>query len=238
MKILLLGYGKMGKTIEKLALEKSHEIYKVDTVEERKALSNISTIEVAIEFSQPDAAVDNIKFCLDHNIPVLSGTTGWLEQKEEIDQYCLDKKGTFFYASNYSVGVNIFFRLNNWLAKVMNGFDSYGVSITETHHIEKKDAPSGTAITIAETIAEAVLRKDGWELDTVDEKKICIHSIRENDAPGTHVVKYSSPIDTIELTHTAHSREGFAKGALMVAEWLPGNNGILNMGNFLTTILS
>jgi len=238
MKILLLGYGKMGKTIEKLAMARNHEIYKVDTVEERNDLSNISEIEVAIEFSQPDAAVDNIKFCLDHNIPVLSGTTGWLEQKKDIDQYCLNKKGTFFYASNYSVGVNIFFRLNSWFAKVMNGFEGYEVSLTEIHHVEKKDAPSGTAITIAETIGESLMRKDGWGLDTPDEKKINIHSIRENDAPGTHVVKYSSSIDTIELSHTAHSREGFAMGALLVAEWLPEKNGILNMGNFLTTILS
>jgi len=238
MKILLLGYGKMGKAIEKIAAERGHETIHADTPEERKALTGIREMDVAIEFSQPDAAADNIRFCLDNNIPVLSGTTGWLDEKKETDRYCLEKNGAFFYASNYSIGVNLFFRLNNWFAGLMDGYREYETSITETHHTEKKDAPSGTAITLAEKICDKLESKNGWGLDTDEQDKISIHSIRENDVPGTHIVSYQSEIDTIELVHTAHSRTGFALGAVLVAEWLPGKKGVLDMGNFLGTILS
>lgn len=232
MKILLLGYGKMGKAIEKLALERGHEITgRIDS----KNLGAISTskADVAIEFSQPEAAFDNIKACIENNIPVVCGTTGWLDKKSEVNKLVEKHNGSFFYASNYSVGVNIFFKLNQQLAALMKSFNQYDVSIDETHHTEKKDAPSGTAITLAEGIIREGI-KDKW-VGSPSEKPgdIVINSFRINEVPGTHVVNYTSVIDDLEIRHIAHSREGFARGALLVAEWLPGKKGVLGMDDFL-----
>jgi 4-hydroxy-tetrahydrodipicolinate reductase len=232
MKILLLGYGKMGKAIEKIALERGHEI--VGRINS-KDLSRIasSKADVAIEFSQPEAAFDNIKACLESNIPVACGTTGWLDRKNDVEQLAVQHTGTFFYASNYSVGVNIFFKLNQKLAAMMKAFDQYSVTIDETHHTEKKDAPSGTAITLADGIIQAGIKR-GW-VNKHSENKVdlTINSFRINEVPGTHIVKYTSVIDDLEIRHIAHSREGFARGAVMVAEWLPGKKGILGMDDFL-----
>jgi len=232
MKILLLGYGKMGKAIEKLALERGHEIAgRIDT----KDLSLIasSKADVAIEFSQPEAAFDNIKACLENNIPVACGTTGWLDKKSDVAMLTKQHNGTFFYASNYSVGVNIFFKLNQKLAAMMKAFDQYSVSIDETHHTEKKDAPSGTAITLAEGIIQQGIRQNWVNEPSDNTANLPINSFRINEVPGTHIVKYTSVIDDLEIRHIAHSREGFARGAVMVAEWLPGKKGVLGMDDFL-----
>lgn len=232
MKVLLLGYGKMGKAIEKIALEHGHEIVgRVDS----KDLSQIasSKADVAIEFSQPEAAYDNIITCLKNNIPVVCGTTGWLDKKSEIERHTALNDGTFFYASNYSIGVNVFFKLNQQLAGMMKSFQQYNVGIDETHHTEKKDAPSGTAITLAEGIIQAGLKKTWVKKTTQHTDELAIESFRIDEVPGTHTVKYTSVIDDIEIRHIAHSREGFARGAVLVAEWLPGKKGVLSMDDFL-----
>lgn len=232
MKILLLGYGKMGKAIEKIALERGHEIAgRIDS----KDLSQIasSQADVAIEFSQPEAAFDNIKACLENKIPVACGTTGWLDKKEDVEKLAAQHNGTFFYASNYSVGVNIFFKLNQKLAAMMKAFDQYSVHIDETHHTEKKDAPSGTAITLAGGIISQGIKRNWVNEPSENKENLTINSFRINEVPGTHSVKYTSVIDDLEIRHIAHSREGFARGAVMVAEWLPGKKGVLGMDDFL-----
>lgn len=232
MKILLLGYGKMGKAIEKLAVERGHEIVgRIDS----KDLSQIiaSQADVAIEFSQPEAAFDNIKACIENNIPVVCGTTGWLDTKPEVQNLTEQHGGTFFYASNYSIGVNIFFKLNQQLATMMKSYGQYNVSIDETHHTEKKDAPSGTAITLAEGIIQEGIKHKWVDAASQSKEDLIINSFRINAVPGTHIVKYASVIDDLEIRHIAHSREGFARGAVMVAEWLPGKKGVLGMDDFL-----
>lgn len=232
MKILLLGYGKMGKTIERIALERGHEIVgRIDS----KDLSQIasSTADVAIEFSQPEAAFDNIRACLENNIPVAVGTTGWLDRKPQLEKLTAEHNGTFFYTSNFSVGVNIFFKLNQQLAAMMKAFGQYNVSIDETHHTEKKDAPSGTAITLAEGVIGEGLKKQWVKAPAENKSDLIINSFRVDEVPGTHIVKYTSVIDDIEIRHIAHSREGFARGAVLVAEWLPGKKGVLGMNDFL-----
>ncbi len=232
MKILLLGYGKMGKTIEKIALERGHEIVGRIDVSNRDVIPREA--DVAIEFSQPEAAYDNVRFCLENGIPVVCGTTGWPEKKSEIEKFTQSCNGTFFYASNFSVGVNIFFRLNEQLAKMIKSHSQYDVSIDEVHHIEKKDAPSGTAITLAEGIMKQIQSKKKWvKKETQNPEDLVITSFRIDQVPGTHLVKYASPIDDIEIRHIAHSREGFAKGAIQVAEWLPDKKGVLGMEDFL-----
>jgi 4-hydroxy-tetrahydrodipicolinate reductase len=232
MRILLLGYGKMGKTIEKIALGNGHEIVGRIDVNNR---TNIPTnADVAIEFSQPEGAFDNIRFCLENNIPIVCGTTGWLEKKAEVEKLTQSCNGTFFYASNYSIGVNIFFRLNEQLGKFMKSLPQYDVGIDEVHHTEKKDAPSGTAITLAEGVIKNFPGKRQWvKKETKNPEDLLITSFRIDEVPGTHLVKYVSPIDDIEIRHIAHSREGFARGALLVAEWLPGKKGVLGMEDFL-----
>ena len=196
-------------------------------------------IDVAIEFSQPDAAVTNIRRCLERGIPIVSGTTGWLDQKPELDEYCRQQNGTFFYASNFSIGVNLFFRLNEYLARMMNAYPNYEASLEEIHHTEKKDAPSGTALTLAEGMLAALSHKQEWVLRegnqavTPGNQQLLVHSLREGQVPGTHTVRYESETDTIEIKHTAHSRQGFAEGAVRVAEWLPGEKGVLGMNDFL-----
>jgi 4-hydroxy-tetrahydrodipicolinate reductase len=233
MRILLIGYGKMGRAIEAIAMGRGHEIVgKVDTYEGLNRF-NLKA-DVAIEFTQPESAVKNILYCFDHQIPVVCGTTGWLDQKSEIERLCLDKKVGFFYASNYSLGVNLFFRLTSYLAKLMKPYPNYRISIDETHHIQKKDAPSGTAITLAERIIlEQPLIKEWQSTETQDPTSLVIRSHRIDPAPGTHTVKYQSSVDDIEITHTAHSREGFAQGAVLVAEWMVNRVGVYSMDDFL-----
>jgi 4-hydroxy-tetrahydrodipicolinate reductase len=233
MRILLIGYGKMGKTIEGIALKRGHTI--VGKIDNRDDLLKFNaTADAAIEFSQPDAVVENLNFCFDQKIPVVCGTTGWLERKKELESSCLQKGGAFFYASNYSLGVNIFFKLNEFLAKLMNGQTGYNVSIDETHHTQKKDAPSGTAITLAEGIIKNYKSKKEWVLnESSNPEALAIKAFRIDPTPGTHVVKYQSAVDDIEITHTAHSREGFALGAVLVAEWLAGKTGTYSMDDFL-----
>jgi 4-hydroxy-tetrahydrodipicolinate reductase len=233
MKLLLVGYGKMGKTIERVALERGHEITGRIDIDNQHEFAHAKA-DVAIEFSHPDAAVSNIKQCLERNIPVVCGTTGWLAQKHVIDALTQKLDGAFFYASNYSMGVNIFFKANEYLAKIISGFNQYEISMDEIHDTEKKDAPSGTAITLAEGILRHIQRKKSWvNTDSTKPEDLVIKSFRIDQVPGTHVVKYNSLIDTIEIKHTAHTREGFAVGAVMVAEWIKGKKGSLTMDDFL-----
>ena len=233
MNIILLGYGKMGKIIERVATERGHQI------SARIDIDNASDFEsakgdVAIEFSHPDAAFENIKKSIEKNIPIVCGTTGWLSRKAEIETLCQARNGAFFYASNYSLGVNIFFKLNEYLAKMMNNFPAYEIAMDEVHHTEKKDAPSGTAITLADGVLKHIDRKKTWVNEqTGKPQDIFIESFRIDQVPGTHVVKYESAIDDIEIKHIAHSREGFALGAVMVAEWLRDKKGVLNMDDYL-----
>lgn len=239
MNILILGYGKMGKIISQIAEERGHKIAARINIENVGDLETLDTenIDVAIEFSQPEAAYDNIKWCLENKIPVVSGTTGWLDRKPEIEQLCESRNGAFFYASNFSIGVNIFFKINRFLAKLMKDQNDYKVSLEEIHHTEKKDAPSGTAITLAEGIMEGLERIKSWELKGEGEtgkEVLPITAKRIDPAPGTHVVTYHSEIDDIEIKHTAHSRKGFASGAVLVAEWIQDKRGILGMNDFLT----
>lgn len=239
MNILLLGYGKMGQLIGQLSESRGHSIAGKINIDNRDELDSLdaSTIDVAIEFSQPEAAVENIKWALERGIPIVSGTTGWLDQKPELEQLTLDKNGAFFYASNYSIGVNIFFKVNEFLAKLMNETSGYKSSVEEIHHTAKKDAPSGTAITLAEGIINNIEKLNNWKLTegtSENEHTLPITSKRIDPAPGTHIIRYSSEIDDIEITHTAHSREGFALGAILVAEWIQGKKGVLSMDDFLS----
>jgi 4-hydroxy-tetrahydrodipicolinate reductase len=235
MNILLLGYGKMGQLIDELATAQGHHVVERIHVDNRELLETLDpkTIDVAIEFSQPEAAVENIKWCLQRQIPVAVGTTGWLDQKPEIDAYCSQHKGTYLFASNYSIGVNIFFRLNEYLAQLMAS-QAYEVSTKEIHHTSKKDAPSGTSITLAEGILKHLTQKKKWVNHSTNQPdELAIVSERIDPAPGTHEITYTSPVDTIEIKHTAHSREGFARGAIAVAEWLKDQKGIKTMNEFL-----
>lgn len=236
MNILLLGYGKMGKAIEQIALNRNHSVpFKID-ISNRGELSKVnkSNIDVAIEFSQPESAYENVKFCIENSIPVVCGTTGWLEKKKEIEKLCIEKGGAFFYASNYSVGVNLFFHLNKILAGIMNNFPQYEISMEEIHHTEKKDAPSGTAITLAEGIIEKHPSKKKWiNNETKKAEELSIISKRIVNVPGTHSIYYKSEVDTIELIHTAHSRQGFAEGAVIAAEWLKDKKGVFGMDDML-----
>ncbi|NNG10298.1 MAG: 4-hydroxy-tetrahydrodipicolinate reductase [Arenibacter sp.] len=230
MNIALFGYGKMGKMIEQIALKRNHTIVAkvdVDTTE-----INYSEIDVAIDFSMPNAAYGNIKNCLEHNIPVISGTTGWLQDYQNAVDLCKEKNGAFIYASNFSLGVNLFFELNSYLAKMMASLKQYNVSMEEIHHTQKLDAPSGTAI----TLAEGVINKTdytNWKLDQAGEREIPITAKRIADTPGTHTVSYDSEVDGIEIKHTAHNREGFALGAVIAAEWIVGKTGIFTMKDVL-----
>lgn len=236
MKISLLGYGKMGKTIEKIALQHGHEIvFKInrENLDDLLKINHTNT-DVAIEFSMPEAAVSNLKHCLLNGVPVVCGTTGWLELWDEISQLCKDNDGAFLYASNFSLGVNIFFSLNKYLSKMMSGFPQYKVSIEEIHHTQKLDAPSGTAISLANDIIQTHSVYTAWEKETAtNDDKIAITSIRTDPAPGTHTIRWNHPIDTIEIRHTAHSREGFALGAVLAAEWIIGKKGTLTMQEML-----
>lgn len=242
MNILLLGYGKMGKTIEKTALERGHHIAGRITIDNVADLDQIQTaaVDAVIEFSSPESAVANLSYCFERGWPVVCGTTGWLSQRADMEALCREKKAAFFYASNYSIGVNLFFKLNKTLAQFMRNYPSYQVSMTEIHHTEKKDAPSGTAITLAEGVMEHLPGKRRWVVNepdreplAVDQDAIGIESLREGVVPGTHTVRYDSTVDRIEISHVAHSREGFALGAVIAAEWIAGREGVFGMSDLL-----
>lgn len=231
MNIALLGYGKMGKIIERIAVERGHSIVYIKQREQ--ATGSLNQADVAIDFSVPAVAVTNIKEALEAGVPVVCGTTGWLEHYSEITAFCKAKDSAFLYGSNFSLGVNIFFELNDYLAKMMKNFEQYGVSMQEIHHTQKLDAPSGTAITLAEGIL-ANSNYDSWTLDPQPtNKQIHIDAVREDQVPGTHTVRYDSTIDQIEIKHTAHNREGFALGAVIAAEWIKDKKGIFSMKDIL-----
>ena len=230
MKIALLGYGRRGKEIEKIALSRGHEIVIRKDVDDE---IDITLADVAIDFSVPHSAFNNIKNCIDNNVPVISGTTGWLEKYEEAVAICEEKNSAFIYASNYSLGVNIFFELNKQLAKMMRSLEDYNISMEEIHHTKKLDAPSGTAITLAEGIIENST-KENWELgDKTSKENIPIIAKRIPEVPGTHTVWYDSEVDSIEIKHTANNRKGFALGAVVAAEWILGKKGVFTMKDVL-----
>jgi 4-hydroxy-tetrahydrodipicolinate reductase len=230
MKIALLGYGKMGQAIEKIALERGHEIVLRKT--EQNTYDGLEMADVAIDFSVPTAAVTNITTCLNAGIPVVSGTTGWLEDYEIMVALCKEKNGAFIYGSNFSLGVNLFFELNDYLAKIMRKFPQYKIDMQEIHHTQKLDAPSGTAITLAKGIIENS-DYSSWALENAKADEILIDAQRIENVPGTHSVFYNSAVDTIEIKHIAHNREGFALGAVIAAEWILGKNGIFTMKDVL-----
>lgn len=237
MRIALIGYGKMGKTIEQIALERGHEIVSVIDIDNPNDFQSeaFKSADVAIEFSAPTAAFDNYMKCFAANVPVVAGTTGWLDRMDKIKTICKEEGKTFFYASNYSIGVNIFFAVNKYLAKIMNQFPAYDVSMSETHHIHKLDAPSGTAITLAEGIIEQIDRKKQWRLqqDAQQPDDLVIEDIREGEVPGIHEVHYESDVDYIHIKHSAKSRTGFAIGAVVAAEFTAGKKGFLSMNDLL-----
>ena len=236
MRIALLGYGKMGHEIEKIASDRGHEItLKVDAGNAMSFSADmLKGIDAAIEFSTPASAVSNILACFEAKVPVVVGTTGWLEKLEEVKKACSDKNASLFYASNFSVGVNIFFKLNEFLAKMMSTQPDYEVSMREIHHVHKLDSPSGTGISLANQIIGNIGRKNKWvEGEGASASELSIISEREGEVPGTHIVKYSSVVDDIEIMHKAHSRKGFALGAVLAAEWLPGKQGVFGMNDML-----
>lgn len=237
MKIALIGYGKMGKAIETIALEQHHEVVlkiDVDNAADFTA-EKMALADVAIEFTGPHSAVENILKCLSFGIPVVSGSTGWLDQWEKVANYCSEHNGTLIYSSNYSIGVNLFFEVNKYLARLMEQYPSYDVFLKEIHHTQKKDAPSGTAISLAEQVLQGLSRKTNWTNDAVtpNSNLLAIESERIDPAPGTHHVKYTSAIDDIEIIHTAHNRTGFAGGAITAAQFAIGKKGIYTMKEVL-----
>lgn len=236
MKIALIGYGKMGREIEKAALDRGHEIVlKLDLANTNEfTAGNLKKADVAIEFTTPRTAVENIKKCFEASVPVVCGTTGWMAQFEEVKKLCLASGQALFYASNYSIGVNLFFRLNEFLATLMKEYPGYAPSMEEIHHIHKKDAPSGTAITLAEQLIGSRGGLNKWALKQ-DAKPgdLPITALREDEVPGTHTVTYTSEADEIKITHRAFSRRGFAEGAVTAAQWLAGKKGVFGMKDLL-----
>lgn len=234
MKIALIGYGKMGKTIEQIALDRGHQIVSIIDINNSDDFSSdaFKSADVAIEFTIPATAFSNYMKSFAAGVPVVSGTTGWLDRIGEVKEMCEKEGKTFFYASNFSIGVNIFFAMNKYLAQIMNNFPTYDVRMTETHHIHKLDAPSGTAITLAEGILENIDRKERWTLETAQQPAdLPIHAIREGEVPGIHEVFYESDVDTISIKHDAKSRAGFALGAVVAAEFTAGKKGFLGMND-------
>jgi 4-hydroxy-tetrahydrodipicolinate reductase len=236
MKIALLGYGKMGKEIEKTALERNHAITLIIDVDNQHefTLENLKRADVAIDFSTPGTAYNNILKCFDAGIPVVCGTTGWLDKFKNIKELCEQKQHTFFYASNYSLGANIFFALNKYLARIMDNMPAYDVEMKEIHHIHKVDAPSGTAISLANDIISIVRRKQKWELDkATDETVINIKAVRQGEVPGTHIITWGSQVDRIEILHEAKSRKGLALGAVLAAEFIKNKKGLFSMEDLI-----
>ncbi len=236
MKIALIGYGKMGHMIEEIATQRGHQIsltISIDNTEDFTS-ENLAGADVAIEFTAPQIAYDNVRRCLDFGVPVVSGSTGWNENIEAAKSYCLQRGGAFLHASNFSIGVNIFFQLNKLLARLMANQPSYDVTLKEIHHTQKKDAPSGTAVTLAEQVLANVSYKKAWvNAPAQTATQLSIVSERIDPAPGTHFVKYSSDVDDIEIIHTAHNRKGFALGAVLAAEFLAGKKGVFSMDDVL-----
>ena len=234
MKIAIIGYGKMGRVIERIALERGHTITaKITSKEANFSADQLAGSDVAIEFSTPSAAISNINKCFDAKVPVVVGTTGWMDQLNEVTQSCQSKNGGLFYASNFSVGVNIFFKINQLLAKLMNP-QAYEVSMEEIHHTQKLDSPSGTALTLANQILDNVDRKNSWvEAQNGEQDQIAIQAKRIADTPGTHIITYENNIDKIEIMHEAKGREGFALGSVLAAEFMAGKTGIFGMDDLL-----
>ncbi|MDO4727849.1 MAG: 4-hydroxy-tetrahydrodipicolinate reductase [Bacteroidota bacterium] len=230
MKIGLFGYGKMGKAIEQIAVARGHQIVFVQSGD--FTTGNFDEVDVAIDFSLPSSAFDNIKKALEAKVPIVSGTTGWLDDYDRAVTICKENDGGFVYSSNFSLGVNIFFKLNEYLAQMMNKFQQYQPSITEIHHTQKIDAPSGTAITLAEQIV-AQTTIDGWVLAQDKNNTLKINALREGTVPGTHIIGYDSEIDSIQIKHVAHSREGFALGAVVASEWIVNKKGVFTMKDVL-----
>jgi 4-hydroxy-tetrahydrodipicolinate reductase len=230
MKIALLGYGKMGKVIERIALERGHEI--VLRKSSSDSFEGLELADVGIDFSIPNAAVSNISYCIEQGIPVVSGTTGWLENYHTMVQLCQSKKAAFIYGSNFSLGVNLFFELNDYLAKMMAKFNQYNVSMEEIHHTQKLDKPSGTAISLANSIINHT-DKNSWSIENPLKDDLFIDVKRVDNVPGTHTIFYTSAVDTIEIKHTAHNRDGFAFGAIIAAEWIVGKTGVFTMKDVL-----
>ena len=238
MQIAILGYGKMGQEIERIAILKKHEVTLIiDSIEDwEKYGSRLGEVDVAIEFSQPDTVLDNIYHCFDSNVPVVVGTTGWYEDLEQVKKDCLAYEHSLIYSPNFSIGVNLFFDLNRKLAALMSKWVDYEISIEETHHIHKQDAPSGTAIVLANDIIQTNRRKEKWVRKmSVNPEELGIQSFRTENVPGTHKVKYESEADSIEIIHTAKSRRGFANGTLLAAEWIKGKKGFFEMKDLLSS---
>jgi 4-hydroxy-tetrahydrodipicolinate reductase len=235
MNIALIGYGKMGKEIEKIAIKRKHKIVlhvekdNADLVTE----NDLKKADVAIEFTTPDTVVDNLKRCINAKLPVVVGTTGWYDYFPEVEKICLDKKSALFHATNFSVGVNLFFKVNKYLAELMNKYEEYDVSMEEIHHIHKLDKPSGTAITLANQVIDRLDRKTKWSIKEKGPDTLFIKDIREGEVPGTHIIRYKSEVDSIEIMHEAHNRKGFALGAVLAAEFLKGKTGIYTMDDLI-----
>jgi len=238
MKIALIGYGRMGRAIERLALERGHQICHRIDLTNRDEIGQITKekCDIVIEFSQPQTAFLNISTCLRNGVKVIAGTTGWMDRLEDVQRLTRELEGTFLYASNFSAGVNIFFELNEWLATKMKDRDAFHVALEETHHTEKLDSPSGTAMSLAKGIMKSNPSKEGWINEkSTDQTKIELISKRQPNIPGTHTVAYSSPLETIEIKHTAHDRDVFASGALDVAEWIQTQSGVLTFNDYLNS---
>lgn len=241
MKIALLGFGKMGQIIEQMALQRGHEVVLKISIDNPYDLTkeNLKEADVAIDFSTPDAVLKNIDACFSAGVPVVVGTTGWYGKLQEVKNECDKSNSTILYGSNFSIGVNLFFKLNSFLSKLMNDYPAYDVQLEETHHTQKLDAPSGTAITLAEGVIENLARKDEWMNEVIGTpvevfpkpNQLLIESSRVNNIPGTHSIVYSSEVDDIEIKHTAHNRNGFALGAVVAAEWLQNRNGFFNVAD-------
>jgi 4-hydroxy-tetrahydrodipicolinate reductase len=235
MTIALLGYGKMGKEIEAIALQRGHTI--VLKVDESNASTftndELKKADVAIEFSTPHTVISNIKKCFEAQVPVIVGTTGWYDSFAEIEKECQQKNGALFHATNFSLGVNLFFKVNSYLAELMNKYDSYNVEMEEIHHIHKLDKPSGTAISLANQVLEKIERKKNWSITDYNSDMLFIKDVREGEVPGTHIIKYTSAVDDIEIMHKAHNRKGFALGAVIAAEYIKGKKGIFTMNDLI-----
>lgn len=235
MNIALVGYGKMGKEIEKVAIGRKHSIVDRISATNRGKHLNLHDADIAIEFSHPGATLQNITTCIDQKIPVVCGTTGWVKDFDAAVDYCKNHNGTFFYASNFSPGVNMFFKLNRASAKIMTRFTDYSVHIEEVHHVHKKDSPSGTAITLAEAILQNINRLDKWQVGNSTNNILGIHSERTGEVPGIHKIRYENDTDIITIRHDAKNRKGFAVGAVMVSEWIIGKSGYFTMDDYLNS---
>lgn len=236
MRIAIIGYGKMGKEIEHVALERGHQVtLKISSQNTHDFnFDNLKNVDVAIEFTNPELAVNNITVCVDSNTPIVVGTTGWYDKFDEVREIVAQNDGSLLYATNCSIGVNLFFKLNKYLAEMMNNQPAYDVHLEETHHTQKLDAPSGTAITLAEGILKKILKKDAWVLGEAHSKnQLSVIAHRKENVPGTHIINYSSEIDNIEIKHTAHNRRGFAMGAVVAAEYINNKKGIFTMEDVL-----